>query len=494
MTDHVPGFEREQTILFPDVLDDYVDEENPVRFIDAFVESLDLGKLGFKRVEPNEMGRPSYNPYDMLKLFVYGYLNQVRSSRRLERECHRNVEVIWMVKKLKPDFKTISNFRKDNIDCIKPVFKEFVYLCRSLDLFGAELVGIDGSKFRAVNSKQRNFNEEKLAEALKRLEDKIARYLKEMEANDSAGEEEGAEPSKRAAGATKLREKLAKLEEKRKEYVEAQNLMKRTGQEEVSLTDPDSRLMKNNGRLEVCYNAHTAVDSKNKLIADYEVVNIPPDQGRLSVMAQAAKESLGVERIDALGDGGFFGAEDIKRCLDNGITPYVPEATSSVRGLAKKAGIPTPEFREEKFVYDKNTNSYVCPAGQRLNFSYWSKGHKGKVLGVYRANACLSCPHFMTECTRNKEGRMIWRWEHEEVLEEMRSRLESADGRRKFSLRKELCEHPFGTMKRGFNQGYLLLKGLRKVDGEMGFTMLAYNMRRAMSILGVKALLACLTG
>ena len=217
MTGHVAGFEREQAILFPDTLDEYVDGENPVRFIDAFVESLDLKALGFKRVEPSEMGRPSYDPYGMLKHLVDGYLNQARSSRKLERECHRNVEVIWMMKKLAPDFKTTSNFRKENIGCIKPVFKEFVYLCRSLDIFGAELLGIDGSKFRAVNSKERNFNEAKLADALKRLDEKISRYLKEMGQND---DDDRAEDGTRRNGVEGIREKLSKLEEKRREYVQ----------------------------------------------------------------------------------------------------------------------------------------------------------------------------------------------------------------------------------------------------------------------------------
>jgi transposase len=489
MTDHVKGLSRQQVILLPDRLDDYVGEENHVRFIDAFVDCLNLRVLGFRHAEPKETGRPPYDPSDLLKLYLYGYLNQIRSSRRLERECARNVELMWLMRKLAPDFKTIADFRKDNIDCIKPVFKEFVYLCRGLGLFGAELIGVDGSKFRAVNSKQRNFNEEKLSEALKRLEEKIARYLREIEANDCIEDGE----RWKVSDPENLREKIGRLQEKRQEYMQAQSLMRETGQKEVSLTDPDSRLMKNNGRLEVCYNAEAAIDSKNKLIADYEVTNIAPDQGQLSTTAEAAKEALGVERIEAVADGGFFSADDIKRCLDNGITPYVTKPASSVRGMAKRIGIPSPEFHKERFVYDKAIDSYICPAGQRLEFSYWNKGVRGKTVGVYRTNACFSCSFFMTKCTRNRDGRTLWRWEHEEVLEEMRSRLESAEGRRKLHLRKELCEHPFGTIKRWHDQSYLLLKGLGKVKGEMGFAMLAYNMIRAINILGVKALVASVT-
>jgi len=479
------GVDRDQVILLPDKLDDYVDENNPVRFIEAFVESLDLKTLGFRHSEPNETGRPPYAASDMLKLYIWGYLNQVRSSRKLERECHRNLEVIWIMKKLTPDFKAISNFRKDNIDCIKPVFKEFVYLCKSLDLFGAELIGVDGSKFRAVNSKQRNFNKAKLAETLKRLDESIARYLKEMEEIDGVDDGQRSE-------AEKLKEKLARLEKKRQEYINAQNLMMKTGQREISLTDAESRLMRNNGKLDVCYNTEAAFDSKNKLVADYDVTNISSDQGELSPIAEAAKETLGVERIEATADGGFFSAEDIKKCLDNGITPYVPELPSSPRGVAKKFGVPVPEFYKEKFIYDKATDSYVCPARQRLEFLFLNV-LDGKTYRVYKTGACPSCSFFMTKCTRNREGRMIWRWEHEEVLEGQRVRLQSAEGKKKLLVRKELCEHPFGTIKRAFNCGYFLLKGLRNVRGEMGFTMLVYNMRRAINILGVEVLVACLT-
>ena len=485
--DHVAGETRDQSILFPDTLDEYVTEENPVRFIDAFVDSLDLERLGFKHAKlDGGAGRPPYDPSDLLKLYVYGYLNQVRSSRKLERECHRNIEVIWLMRKLTPDFKTIADFRKENIDCIKPVFKEFVYLCRSLDLFGAELIGIDGSKFRAVNSRKRNLTEERLAEVLKRLDEKIARYLKELEENDGAADDEKRRSG--GSGTEKLKEKLAKLEERKREYVQAQDLMKETGQKEVSLTDPDSRLMKNNGKLDVCYTAEAAVDSKNKMVVDYEVTNNPSDQGQLGPMAESAKEALDVERLDATADRGFFNGNDIKRCLDSGITPYVPEPSWGGRGGAKKTGVPAPEFYEDRFTYDGATNSYTCPAGQTLSFVSWNNNWHGMRYRLYQTDACFSCPYFMTRCTKNKTGRMVRRWEHEGLLEEMRARLRTADGLMRVRMRRELCEHPFGTMKRAFNQGYFLMKELRKVKGEMGFTMLAFNMRRAISILGVKAL------
>ncbi len=490
MTEHVPGFERDQVILFPDTLDEYTTEENPVRFIDAFVDSLDLKVLGFKRVEPNEMGRPSYDPHDLLKLYLWGYLNQVRSSRKLEKACVSNVEVMWVMKKLAPDFKTIADFRKENIDCIKPVFKEFVYLCKSLNLFGAELVGIDGSKFRAVNSRKRNFNEKTLAEALKRLEEKIASYLKEMEENDNIDEQRNGSGSANSK-VEKLKEKLSKLEEKKREYVRAQDLMRETGQNEVSLTDPDSRLMRvDSQKLDVCYNVESAVDSKEHLVVDYDVTNSSNDRNQLAKMAEAAKETLGVDKLDAAADTGFYDGEELEKCEDDGITPFVsiPEETMPY----KKLGVPEPEFYSSRFVYDPLRDMYICPANQEMSFWKRSSEGKGKSRGrLYRTEACITCP-LRSRCTRNKLGRIIFRSEYQDAVERLRARLRTVNGKEKLSSRKELVEHPFGTMKRAFNQGYLLLKGLRKVNGEVGFTMLAYNMRRAINILGTKALLASL--
>ena len=350
MTEHIQGFSREQVVFLPDRLDDYVGEENPVRFIDAFVDSLDLERLGFERVEPEETGRPPYDPSDLLKLYLYGYLNHARSSRKLERECERNVEVMWLMKRLTPDFKTIADFRKDNVDCIKPVFKEFVYLCRSLDLFGAELVAIDGSKFKAVNSTKRNLSEKTLPERLKRLEQRIEEYLKEMEENDGAddGEERGEIDNSKVE---KLKEKLAKLEEKKQEYVQAQTLMKETGQREVSLTDPDSRLMMaGSQKLDVCYNAESAVDSKNHLVVDYDVTNEANDRYQLASMAKEAMETLEVEKLDVTADKGFCTGSELEECEENGITTYdsIPDETMP----NKKLGVPEPEFYSQRFLYD----------------------------------------------------------------------------------------------------------------------------------------------
>ncbi len=486
MSEHINGTHRDQTVLFPDKLDDYVDRENPVRFIDAFIDSLNLEKLGFKHSIPNEEGRPPYNPSDLLKLYVYGYLNQIRSSRKLERECHRNVEVMWLMKKLTPDHKTIADFRKDNVGCIKPVFKEFVYLCQSLDLYDAQLVAIDGSKFKAVNSTKRNINEKMLPERLKRVEDRIAQYLKKLEENDEA-EQEGTDDdsSTAAVKVDRLREKLAKLEEKKQEYIRAQNLMMETGHREVSLTDPDSRLMMvDSQKLDVCYNVESAVDSKNHLVVDYDVTNDANDRYQLAGMAQKAKMILEVEKLDVTADKGFCTGSELKECEENGITAYVaiPEETMP----NKKFGVPAPEFYSQRFAYDPLRDVCVCPANQVMIFWKGRWKNRGR---LYRTGACAACP-FRSRCTRNKLGRIIFRSEYQDVIDRLRARLKSNEGSGKLNRRKEVVEHPFGTMKRAFNQAYLLLKGLRKVNGEFGFTVLAYNMRRAINILGVATLMS----
>jgi transposase len=483
MSEHVNGTNRDQTVLFPDTIDKYVDKENPVRFIDAFVDSLNLEKLGFKHSTLADTGRPSYNPSDLLKLYVYGYLNQIRSSRKLEKECHRNVEVIWLMKKLSPDHKTIADFRKDNIDCIKPVFKEFVYLCRNLDLYGAQLVAIDGTKFKAVNSRSNNLNEKTVALRLKKTEEKITEYLKEMDQNDTADSDED-----ESINVDELKEKICKLEEEKQRYEQIQNQMKATGQKEISLVDSDSRLMRvDSQRLEVSYNIQTSVDAKQHLIVDYDVINNSTDHHQLAIDAKAAKQMLGVDRLEVLSDKGFYVANDIVECEEAGITVFMPIPAFNP---TKNVGVPEHEFCSGKFVYHVERDAYVCPGGSELELL--RRSYRGKEQcwgGLYGTKFCLSCS-FRSRCTRNNRGRRLFRPEYQDAVDRLRARVSSSDGRKRLSLRREIVEHPFGTMKRAFNQGYLLLKGLRKVRGEVGFTMLAYNLRRAINILGVGALMS----
>lgn len=474
--DHVQGFDRNQEILFPAKIDDYIEKENLVRFIEAFVALLDLTLLGFTHAEMKTTGRPSYNPADLLKLYIYGYLNAIRSSRKLEKETHRNVEVMWLLKKLTPDHKTIADFRKNNADSIKKVFKQFVIFCKELDLYGGETIGIDGSKFKAVNSKKCNFNEDKLIKKLKDIEEKIEAYLKELEENDKN------ETSVKQLDAKEVEEKIKHLEDRKSEYQELLMKLGETGERQVSTTDPDSRLMLNNQKFDVCYNVQTAIDDKNKLIVDYEVTNDVNDKKQLSEMAGRAKEILEVESLDVLADKGYHNPEEIKKCVENNTVPYIPEPKPK---QPKEESVPKPGFYECDFKYDACGDVYTCPGGRELTFSGISKKNK-KMMREYRSDSCSTC-EYKSKCTRNKNGRVIFRWEHEEILDDMRKRVkENKDVVKK---RNCMCEHPFGTIKRGLNQGYLLLKGLKKVGGEIGLTMLAYNMRRVINIFGMSKLM-----
>lgn len=468
---YIQGTNRKQVILFPEVVDDYITEENPVRFIDAFVDGLDLKKLGFKHAELSSTGRPPYDPSDLLKLYIYGYLNRVRSSRFLEKECKKNVEVMWLLKKLTPDFKTIADFRKDNQDAIKKVFKEFIILCKKLDLFGGKLVAIDGSKFKAVNSKKRNFNEATLKKKLKDIEEKIETYLVELENNDNS------EANVSSHDAEGLKEQVEVLKGRKEEYQELLKKLKKSGESQISLTDPDSRKMLSNQAMEICYNVQTTVDEKNKLVLDYEVTNENDDSSHLSEMSERAKQILEVDELEVLADANYYEAEEIKECVDNGVIPYIPERNNEVRKDID------PSFYKSKFRYNKEKDVYVCPAGNELRF-YGT--YSARMERLYRSDECNSC-RFRSKCTSNKRGRILTRWEHEDVLDDMRKRIvENID---KVKKRKELAEHPFGTIKRAFNQGYMLLKRLPKVRTEVSLTMLAYDITRVINIVGLKKLM-----
>ena len=360
MSAYVPSCHRRQQILFPDTLDDYVTEENPVRFLDAFVDSLDLRTLGFTHAELKETGRPPYDPADLLKLHLYGYLNKVRSSRRLERECQRNVEVIWLLRKLAPDFTTIADFRKDNVGCIRPLFQALVEFCKGLHLLDSDIVAMDGSKFLAVNSKDRHFDPDKLRDKLKRIEEKVERYLRELDENDAKEEGELTFPSH----VPNLKEKIAKLKERQAKYEGYRERMVRTGETEISLTDPDSRMMWCNDHLDLSYTCETAVEAQNKLIVAYDVTNDAVDHHQLAPMAHRAREALGVDHLRAIADKGFFDSEQTGRCVENGVTPYVAEPQKA-KGMGERVGI-APEFYADKFVYDAQSDTVTCPAGHRM--------------------------------------------------------------------------------------------------------------------------------
>jgi transposase len=469
--------DRQQQILFPETLDEYVSEDNPVRFIDAFVSQLEMMEMGFARALPAKEGTPGYDPRDLLRLFIYGYLNRTRSSRKLEMETHRNVEVMWLVGKLRPDHKTIAEFRRKHPEALKKVAREFTLLCKKLGLFEGSLVFVDGSKFRAVNNKDRNFTQPRLEKLLKLIDDRIAEYLSELEEQDR--QEEGQAGARDA----KLREKIESLKERKARYEGYGAQLKESGESQLSLTDPESRRMKLRGDLDVCYNAQIAVDPKHHLIVTEDVTNQVNDEEQLAPMAVAAKEALGVEALEVSADRGYHNGAQVVKCEEEGVTPYVPAPQTSKnqgRGL----------FTKEAFRYSAEQDAYRCPAGQWLSLSTTAEVKGGRTLRYYaNRKACAGCP-LREQCTSSKDGRRIMRTPEEERVDAMARRLK---GRPELMLqRKSTVEHPFGTLKRWWDGSYFLLKGLRKVRGEFSLMTLGYNLRRVMNLLGVECLLEAL--
>ncbi len=477
--DYIRGVPRKQVILFPETVEDYITADNPVRFIDAFVASLDLAGLGFLRAQPAETGRPAYDPGDMLRLYLYGYLNRVRSSRMLEREAKVNLEVMWLLGKLAPDFKTIADFRRDNLAALKAVCREFTLLCRKLKLFGGELVAIDGSKFKAVNNRRRNFNEGRLSKAIKALEEKIDSYLSSLDEADEA-EPDPDEPTPSAA---ELRAKIAELEQRKTKYQALKQGLQESGAKQVSLTDPDARSMVMHHRsTEVGYNVQTVVDEQHQLIVEHEVTNDPTDHAHLAEMALRAKETLGVEQLEVVADMGYYDGAEVKQCAEAGITTYIPKPITSVN---QKRGL----FTKQDFVYDEAKDCYRCPQGEELNYRYESF-EQGRLIRYYTTTKCHGCP-LKSKCTTNQRGRRITRWVDEKLLEDMARRVRARP--EIMRRRQQLSEPPFGTIKRAMGHGYFLMRGLNKVGAEMSLTILSYNIRRVINIIGVKKMLALVT-
>jgi transposase/IS5 family transposase len=470
---HISGHDRSQTLLFPEAVDDYVGPDNPVRFIDAFVDGLDLAAAGFVGVEPKATGRPGYAPADLLKLYIYGYLNRIRSSRRLEAETHRNIEVIWLLRHLKPDFKTIADFRHDNRAAFKPVFREFVLLCRQLDLFGRELLAVDGTRIKAVNNKDRNFTRASLAQFIRTSDERLADYLRQMDAGDVT--EGGTGGGSRVPN---LAEKIEAIRAKRDRLTSLLESLDRSGDSQISLTDPDSRAMAAHTRVAVGYNAQIAVDAKHKLIVEQAVTNQVVDLGLLTPTAAPAKEILGVERIDVVADRGYFKFEDIEACEQAGMTPYVPKPQ---RGPSVREGF----FAKDEFRYDPAEDVYVCPAGERLRRKYESKSRELTKIDYSNRSACLACA-LRPRCTNT--FRRVSRLENEAVLDRMAARLKARP--EIVDSRRETVEHPFGSIKQWMGQGAFLMKGLENVRAEFSLTALAYNLRRALNLLGVRTMIA----
>ena len=473
----IEGVDRSQTTLFPDRLEDWVDDDNPVQVIDVFVDELDLFELGFERVAPRGTGRPGYHPSALLKLYIYGYLNRVQSSRRLEREAGRNVEVMWLVCRLAPDHKTIADFRKDNGAAIRKVCAQFVALCRQLDLFAEACVAIDGSKFKAVNSRDRNVTRGKMKRRMKEAEKSVERYLQQLDSADRQ------EPSvARTMKTARLTDKIAKLKEemKRLEAVEAEMLA--TPDKQISLTDADARSMATSDRGSgmVGYNVQAAVDTTHHLIVAHDVINEGHDRSQLSAMSGKAKAALETDALDVVADRGYFNGEEILACDEADITVTLPKPLTSNNRV--KGRFVKPDFR-----YVEADDVYICPAGQRLVFRY-TNVEKGLTLRRYWTGACQSCA-IKDRCTTGKERR-ITRWEHEHVVEAVERRLDEHPERMR--TRRNTVEHPFGTIKSWMGATHFQMRTLNKVGTEMALHVLAYNLKRVMNILGIRPLIAAM--
>jgi transposase len=474
----VEGVARQQATLFPECLEDWVDCNNPVRVIDAFVEKLDLLTLGFDGAVAEATGRPSYHPAGLLKLYIYGYLNRVQSSRRLEREAGRNVEVMWLTGRLIPDHKTIADFRKDSGMAIKQVCVQFVELCRRMGLLATSSVAIDGSKFKAVNNRDKNFTRNKVERRRTQLEESVARYLAQLDTADRQ------EPSEElAAKVERLKEKLVKLEGEMRRLAAMEKMMLGSPDQQVSLTDPDSRSMATSGRGSgvVGYNVQVAVDTEHHLIITHEVTNSGSDRAQLANIASRAKEALGVAKLEAVADRGYYSGEEILACDKAGIAVTLPKPMTS--GMEARG-----RFGKQDFVYLGDEDVYRCPAGQKLNYHYTNE-EDGQQLRRYWTNACRDCA-LKPSCTSGKERR-ITRWEHEDVLEAVQKRLDKNP--HAMRQRRETVEHPFGTLKMRMGATHFLMKRLPKVSSEMALHVLAYNLTRVMNIMGAQPMMAAIT-
>jgi transposase len=468
MSGFIEGEDRNQATLFPERIDDYVAEDSPVRVVDVFIDDLDISGLGF-RTEPNATGRPSYHPKMMLKLYVYGYLNRVQSSRRLEREAQRNVELMWLTGRLAPDFKTIADFRKDNGEAIRLVCREFVMLCRKLGLLNNTLVAIDGSKFKAVNNRDKNFTRAKMKRRLAEVEASVDRYLMQLTEVDATetDDDKGAVLEKKIS---QLREEMARLKKFEVRMLEAPD-------QQLSLTDPDARSMSSRGTGVVGYNVQSAVDAKHHLIVAHEVSKVGSDRQQLAKMAKQAKGILGTKKLTVVADRGYYNSEEIRSCEQANIVAYVAKPKTSSN---KAKG----QFDRSRFTYIKDDDEYECPAGERLTFRSERK-EDGKQIRRYWSSVCGSCA-IKSQCTTGKERR-VRRWVHEDVLDRAAKRLRRTP--EVMLARRSLVEHPFGTLKSWTSSNHFLTKRLSGVSTETSLQILAYNMKRAINLVGTRKIM-----
>ena len=470
MSRFIEGEDRSQASLFPERLDEYIAEDNPVRRVEAFVDELDLKELGFKGVEPRETGRPAYHPSTLLKIYIYGYLNRIGSSRRLERECQRNVELMWLTHRLAPDHKTIWEFRSTHSQALGGVCREFVGVCRRVGLFTQALVAIDGSKFKAVNHRDKNFTKQKMKTRQERVERHIARYLAELDEADR---------SERCVPEAKTRHLNEKVEALREEMARLKAWEKQLKEQ------PDgqlSRSMKSNGRGSgvVGYNVQTAVEPDHHLIVAHEVINTGSDRHQLYTMAQRARTAMKLKTLSVVADRGYYSGPELFDCEQVGITTYVPKTDTS--GNNKKGLL-----RRKDFIYEPEHDRYRCPGGEHLIHRH-KTFEEGMYIHVYYASGPICCACTLrSQCTTSRQPRRIRRWEHEAILDTIETRLDEAP--EMMQVRRQTVEHPFGTLKAWMGATHFLTKTLPRVRAEMSLQVLAYNMKRVINLLGVSALL-----
>jgi transposase len=467
----VEGQDRQQVTLLPECLDDFIAEDNTVRIVDVFIEELDLIALGFDGAKPAATGRPSYHPSVLLKLYLYGYLNRIQSSRRLERECQRNVELMWLTHRLAPDFKTIADFRRDNGKGIRNVCRRFVLLCRELKLFTQAVVAIDSSKFKADNNRERNYTPGKIERRERELEESIQRYLDALDTADRT------QPAELESKTERLQGKIQKMRQRLKELQAIKSQLEVLPDRQLSQTDPDARAMTTHsakGTAMVGYNVQTAVEAKNHLIVAHEVTNTGSDRAQLSAMGQAARDAMGKRRLKAIADRGYYNSLELKACEEAGVAAIVPKPmTSNARAEGR--------FDKTDFIYIARADEYRCPAGQRAIHRF-SREEAGLQIHIYWSSACPACP-MKAQCTTG-EYRRIRRWEHEAVMDKVQQRLDRMPDA--MTVRKRTIEHVFGTLKHWMGWTHFLTRGLHNVATEMSLSVLAYNFKRVLSILGFK--------
>lgn len=469
MARYVEGSDRQQVTLLPECLDDYIPEDNPVRVVEAYVSELDLEALGFEGMTPAATGRPAYHPSVLLQIYIYGYLNRIASSRRLERECQRNVELMWLTGRLAPDFKTIADFRRNSGAAIRRACRQFIILCRDLKLFSQAVVAIDGSKFKAVNSRDRNFTPGKIDGRIRQIEESISRYLDALETADRT------QALDAEAKTDRLQEKIEGLRKRMRELEDLKADLAQREDPQISITDPDARSMTSDGKTTgvVGYNVQAAVDTKHHLIVAHEVTNVGNDRGQLANMAGKAREAMGKAKFEAIADRGYFNGPQIKDCEDAGIAVCVPKPmTSPSKALGR--------FSKGDFIYIARDDEYQCPAGERLPWRQTTL-ENGLHIHMYWTSRCGACA-LRSKCTTGKERR-VRRWEHEDVLERVQARLDRNPN--KMTVRRRTIEHVFGTLKHWMGATHFLTRGLEHVSTEMSLQVLAYNLKRVISVIGI---------